>query len=46
MQNSNSVENALENIYILFSLFSMKNFFCFEGCIIEVDVVDLKVPNV
>ena len=46
MHNDDGVENALENKIYSFSLFCMKNSFCFEGRIVEVDVAGFKVPTI
>ena len=46
MQNDDGVKNALENKYYSFSLFCMKNSFLSKDAVVEVDAVDLKIPNV
>ena len=44
MQNDDGVDNALENKNHSFSLFCMENSFVSKDVVVEVDVVDRKVP--
>ena len=43
MHNEDDVENALEKINYSFSVLH-EEFFCLKDVVIEVDVVDLKIP--
>ena len=46
MQNEDGVENTLGKKNYSFTFFFFpEEFLCFEGCVVEVDVVDLKVSN-
>ena len=42
--HNDDIENALENKNYSFSLFCIKEFFCLKDVLVQVGVIDRKVP--